>query len=93
MSRYSFPKQRESRAVTIAYGFDHAMGYFYQEEGANGKLITDLDSLFHGLTGVTLAERLCGSAAALMACLEGDALFPAGVNPQHVNAMMVDLPF
>lgn len=93
MSRYSFQKQRESSAVTIAYGFDHAMGYFYQEEGANGEVITDLDSLFHGLTGVKLAERLCGGDAALMACLEGAALFPSGVNPQHINAMMVDLPF
>lgn len=33
MSRYSFQKQIDGGVVTIAYGYDHAMGYFYQEEG------------------------------------------------------------
>ena len=93
MSRYSFQKQMESSVVTIAYGFDHAMGYFYQEEGADGDLITSLDSLFNGLTGVQLAERLCESPVVLMACLDSDAMLPVGVNPQHVRAMMMDLPF
>ncbi len=93
MSRYSFQKQTESSEATISYGFDHAMGYFYQEAGENGEMIINLDSLFSSLTGVQLAERLCGSAVALMACLEGAALFPSGVNRQHVHAMMLDLSF
>jgi hypothetical protein len=93
MSRYSFQKQMEGSVVTIAYGYDHAMGYFYQEEGEGGELIADLDSLFGGLTGVQLAERLCGDENALIACLEAEAKYPPGVNPQHVNAMMLDLTF
>lgn len=88
MSRYSFQKQMEGGVVTVAYGFDHAMGYFYQEEGPDGELITDLDSLFHGLTGVGLAEKLCGSKDKLIT-----QRFPGGVDPAHIGRMMVDLPF
>lgn len=93
MSRYAFQKQAAGNGATVAYGFDHAMGYFYQEEDGGGDLIVNLDSFFNELTGVHLAERLCGGEIALTACLEGAASFPTGVNPRHVHAMMQDLPF
>ena len=93
MSRYWFQKQMENGEITVSYGFDHALGYFYQEESADGTLLTDLDSLFGGLTGVQLAERLCGGEEALSACISAAATYPSGVNPQHINTMMLDLPF
>lgn len=93
MSRYWFQKQTAGGEVTVSYGFDHALGYFYQEESAEGELLTDLDSLFGGLTGVRLAEQLCGSADGLIACIEATADYPPGVHPRHIQAMMLDLPF
>ena len=92
MSRYWFQKQTANGDITVSYGYDHALGYFYQEESADGVLLTDLDSLFGGLTGVQLAERLCGGENALIACMAATT-YPTGVNPQHVSAMMLDLPF
>ena len=92
MSRYWFQKQTANGETTVSYGYDHALGYFYQEESADGALLTDLDFLFGGLTGVQLAERLCGGDDALLACMAA-ATYPTGVNPQHVSAMMLDLPF
>lgn len=92
MSRYWFQKQTANGDITVSYGYDHAMGYFYQEESAESVLLTDLDSLFGGLTGVQLAERLCGGEDALIACLTAST-YPTGVNPQHITAMMLDLEF
>lgn len=93
MSRYWFQKQTADGEVTVSYGFDHALGYFYQEESAAGELLTDLDSLFGGLTGVRLAEQLCGGEDGLIACIEAKTAYPTGVNPRHIQAMMLDLPF
>jgi len=42
----------------IAYGYDHACGYFYQEYDVNGECIADIDTRFDGLTGAQLAEKL-----------------------------------
>jgi hypothetical protein len=93
MSRYTFQKQRENNIMTIAYGYDHAMGYFYQEANADGELLVDLDSFFSKLTGVQLAERLCDGETQLIACLQDATVRPFAVNWQHVAAMMLDLPF
>ena len=38
-------------ALGVCQGYDHALGYFYQEQSADSALLTDLDSLFGGLTG------------------------------------------
>ncbi|MCL4267262.1 MAG: hypothetical protein KJ069_29055 [Anaerolineae bacterium] len=93
MSRYWFQKQKADGEVTVSYGFDHTLGYFYQEESAEGELLTDLDSLFGGLTGVHLSEQLCGGEDGLIACIEATATYPPDVNPRHIHAMMLDLPF
>ena len=93
MSRYTFQKQVQDSSVTAAYGYDPAMGYFYQEFNAAGDLCVDIDSLFHQLTGVQLAERLCGGEARLIACLQDATVRPTAINWQHVMAMMLDLPF
>lgn len=92
MSRFWFQKQTANGDITVSYGYDYALGYFYQEVSADGVLFMDLDSLFGGLTGVQLAERLCGGEDALITCM-AVTRYPTGVNPQHVNAMMLDLPF
>lgn len=93
MSRYTFQKQVQASPVTVAYGYDPAMGYFYQEFNAAGELCVDMDSLFHRLTGVQLAEQLCGGEDYLIACLQDATVRPAAINWQHVAAMMLDLPF
>lgn len=93
MSRYTFQKQVQASPVTVAYGYDHVMGYFYQEFNASGELCVDLDSRFHQLTGVQLAEQLCGGEDRLVACLRDVTVRHAAINWQHVMAMMLDLPF
>jgi hypothetical protein len=94
MSRYSFERVTEEGLVfDAAYGFDHAMGYFFQEFGPDGELVSDLDSLFGGLTGVALAQHLCGGEERLLACLQGTVPLPAGFSRAHLERMMLDLPF
>jgi hypothetical protein len=94
MSRYMFEKVTgEGLVVDVAYGFDHAMGYFFQEFGPDGELVSDLDSLFGGLTGVGLAQRLCGGEERLLACLQGTMPLPDGFSRSHLDRMMLDLPF
>lgn len=60
MSRYTFVKEDGN---TVAYGFDHLVGYFYQEFEPNiDEPIKDVDSVFGGLTGVKLAVMVAGNA-------------------------------
>jgi hypothetical protein len=94
MSRYMFERVTEEGLVfSVAYGFDHAMGYFFQEFGLAGELVSDLDSLFGGLTGVGLAHCLCGGEERLLACLQGTKPLPDGFSRAHLDRMMMDLPF
>jgi hypothetical protein len=95
MSRYTFEKivEEDGSVSEVVYGFDQAMGYFFQEFDGGGELITDADSLFSGLTGVGLAQRLCGSETRLLACLQGYEPLPTGVRRKHLERMMMDLPF
>ena len=74
MSRYtiSLPDRK------IAYGFDHAVGYFFQEFDAEGEITVDEDSLFHGLTNGPLLERLDGIE---------------GIPDEHLCLITLDLPF
>lgn len=66
--------------VEVAYGFDHACGYFVQGFDRNGECVLDKDSLFDGLTGADLVNLLD----------ELDLLFDiAGL---HIYGMMEDLP-
>jgi hypothetical protein len=93
MSRYTFAKVTDEGLVfDVAYGFDHAMGYFFQEFGPDGELVSDLDSLFGGLTGLALAQLLCGEEN-LIACLEGTVPLPDGFSRAHLDRMVMDLPF
>ncbi len=70
MSRYFLQKEVPAGTACIAYGFDHALGYFYQEEQPGQKeLVVDICSHFDGLTGVQLAERLVGGEEALIAII------------------------
>jgi hypothetical protein len=95
MSRYMLARSAaaDGPVARVAYGFDRALGYFFQEFDGGGELITGVDSLFGGLTGVGLAERLCGGEMRLLHCLKGKALPPAGVRRNHLERMMMDLPF
>ena len=62
----------------IAYGFDHAVGYFFQEFDAAGETTVDECSLFDGLTHGPLLERLDGIE---------------GVPEEHIHLIVLDLPF
>ena len=55
MSRYTTTIEKEAVQVKVAWGYDHACGFFFQLFDAEGECIEDLDSLFDGLT----IERLC----------------------------------
>ena len=89
MSRY----QTSRKGQTIAYGFDHMCGYFYQLFDAEDELLEESDSLFDNLTGPRLAETLCGGEDALIAVLSNTADPPSGVDREHLDAMMLDISF
>ena len=58
MSRYS---SKTANGLSVTYGFDHACGYFLQvfdNNVNNDEPIIDVDSLFDGLSGIHLMERL-----------------------------------
>lgn len=94
MSRYFLQKEVESGTACIAYGFDHALGYFYQEEHpGQPQPVVDICSAFDGLTGVQLAERLVGGEETLIAIIEGQAEPPSGLPYERLGYMMADLPF
>ena len=44
----------------VAYGFDEAIGYFFQEFDPQGEIITNEDTLLTGLTHGRLLGRLEG---------------------------------
>ncbi|MEI2607258.1 MAG: hypothetical protein V9G20_01375 [Candidatus Promineifilaceae bacterium] len=94
MTRYFLQKEVEAGTACIAYGFDHALGYFYQEEHPGQKrLVVDVSSLWDGLTGVQLAQRLVGGEENLIAIIEDQAEPPHGLPRERLNRMMLDLPF
>jgi hypothetical protein len=62
----------------VAYGFDHALGYFFQEFDAEGEIVVDEDSLFADLNNGRLLERLDGIE---------------GIPEEHTFLIASDLPF
>jgi len=72
MSRFS---ARTHDGHMVAYGLDHALGWFYQEFDENGECVSDLDSAFTGLSKGRLVHLLS----------ETDA------NPARVRAIALDL--
>jgi hypothetical protein len=83
MSRYI--KQLEDRKLSVAYGFDHALGYFFQvfdldesnlEEEESG-VIVDESSLLTGMSNGDMYE--------LMENYDVDA--------EHMAMVLLDLPF
>lgn len=94
MTRYFLQKEVEAGTACIAYGFDHALGYFYQEEHPGQKrLVVDVSSLWDGLTGMQLAQRLVGGEENLIAIIEDQAELPHGLPYERLGLMMADLPF
>ena len=94
MSRYAFRHHKVSSDtdVQIAFGFDHATGYFYQAFDDEGDPVVWQDSMFDGLTGVGLVEFLDGF----------DDIPPLVVNQQDRESVawstirqraLLDLPF
>ena len=85
MSRYQLPipnftyNQQPVEAM-LAYGFDHAAGYFYQVFVADEvEPVESQDSLFDGLSRGPLLARLDALAVALP--------------DTHRSAIALDLPF
>ena len=76
MSRYNTRKEDGS---AVSYGYDHVCGYFYMEFAPENDdwPVVDVDTMFDGLTGVQLAERIKGIA----------------VREDHVQFAMMDLQF
>ena len=65
MSRYCIPSycyepvlDDSVESGTIAYGFDHAVGYFFQVLDEQDEPMIDADSTFDGLSGMVLAQTL-----------------------------------
>ena len=80
MSRYV--KDIEEGKFTVAYGFDHVTGYFFQvfdnhAERGEDLLIVDQDSYMTGMTN--------GDMFSLMEEYEAD--------PAHKSQVALDLPF
>lgn len=55
MSRYATVHKNGN---SVAYGLDHACGWFYQEFDADGECVVDKDSMFTNLKGFELTELL-----------------------------------
>jgi hypothetical protein len=65
--------------VAVAYGYDHVCGFFFQALDANEDAVIDLDSLFTGLTGPDLAQKLED--------------FDVPIPEIHRASMCMDMPF
>ena len=77
MSRYT---KEISRQYSIAYGFDHASGYFFQkfdELAEEEELVINECSAFSGLTNGGMIELM----------------EEYGVNKDHIFKVVCDLPF
>lgn len=72
MSRYCVTLERGS----VAYGFDHALGYFYTRYDGEGEVVEDHDTLFSGLTH-----------GKLLGLLEG-----VPIPEEHRSLIALDLP-
>lgn len=81
MSRYEYTLKEPKNGITcIAYGWDHATGYFFQAfDATDDDPKIDLDSMFHNLSGPKLAQQLD----------EFDVPIPA----MHRASMLLDLSF
>jgi hypothetical protein len=55
MSRIAVTKANGNQ---VAFGLDHAIGWFYQEYDADGEMVNDTDTMFGGLSRGTLLELL-----------------------------------
>lgn len=80
MSRYT--KQLEEKDYTIAYGFDHASGYFFQvfdnnPEDEDDDIILNECSIF---TGMSNGDMI-------------DLMTKYKVDDNHIAQVMLDLPF
>lgn len=72
MSRFTAQHENGNQ---VAYGLDHAIGWFYQEFDAAGECVKDLDTMFTGLSKGSLVERLGKTNA----------------NPGRISAIACDL--
>lgn len=74
MSRYT---ATANDGKHVAYGYDHALGYFIQVyDPCLEEPILDQDSVFGGLTGAKLAMKLRD----------------LGITSKHESYMLLDLP-
>jgi hypothetical protein len=77
MSRYI---KKIDEHVEVAYGFDHAFGYFYDvydnRKPEKDEIIESGSSLY-GMNNLVIAEKLMG----------------LGVDKKHTDCIFLDLPF
>lgn len=63
MSRYTF-LSKHNRKHEVAFGHDHALGYFYDVfDNENEKVIEEKSDRFSGLTGLQLFEAISRHAS------------------------------
>lgn len=77
MSRYT----KNASDKTIVYGFDHALGYFYEEwlnfGEENESLLKESSSFLNKLSRAEMLEKM----------------HQYRVNPNHIDLVAKDLPF
>lgn len=65
--------------VELAYGYDHAVGVFFQALNAEDDAVIDLDQLFNKLSGADVVEKIDE--------------FGVGIPEIHKAALYMDMPF
>ncbi len=84
MSRYSFSHPKNP-SHTVTFGFDHALGFFYDICNDEDEVIEEKCSRFNQLSGIQLHTILTN-------LLTGDVKNQTRFKP-HLNAMALDLSF
>lgn len=84
MSRYSFSHPKNP-SHTVTFGFDHALGFFYDICDAEDEVLEEKCSLFNKLSGIQLHTRLTN-------LLTGDVNNQTRFKSQ-LDAMALDLSF
>lgn len=84
MSRYCFTHPENPEHV-VSFGFDHALGYFYDIADLEDEVIEEKCTTFNKLTGIDLHSRLLSIIGANASLKQRYA--------RHLDAMAMDRSF
>jgi hypothetical protein len=84
MSRYCFTHP-ENTELVVSFGFDHALGYFYDIADREDEVVEEKCTTFNRLTGIDLHSRLLSIMGSNTSLKERYS--------RHLDAMALDRSF